>query len=350
MRLYWLDIETTGLNPRADGILEISVYVADLRSPFVASPLFTAPVRAIVEDQGQEKNIWIYDRGRVKELRPRVLTPFIENMHTKNGLLKDCAGSIALPLCSIERVLLDRIPAAADGEEMPTLAGSCIHFDHEFLKVHMPELAARFHYRYFDVSSVALFARSQGMPRLPKAEAHRAREDVLESIACAKQCALWLKIRRYTLTNEGPTDEAPSNVSILRQMLEEHESVRLVVNTQSEGVVLPKHIKDAAAIQALDYSLYFSPPLHDLIIDEESISATLSFSGKNSHTVIPWGAILSVQVPAAVDTTEAPAAPIHPERAVDVAPFKLHEVTDADAPNENPFTTASPFRLIKGGK
>ncbi len=349
MKLIWLDAETTGLNPRTDGILEISVYVADLRLPFVVSSVFTAPVRAIVEDLGQEKKIWIYDRDHVKDLRPRILTPFIEKMHTKNGLLKDCAGSLAMSLPEIERVLLDRIPAAADGEEMPTLAGSCIHFDHEFLKVHMPKLAARFHYRHFDVSSVALFARSQGMPCLPKSEAHRAREDVLESVENAQRCARWLK-------GDGPTDEAPSNVSILRQMLEEHESVRLVVNTQSEGVVLPKHIKDAAAIQALDYSLYFSPPIPDLIVDEEAISATLSFNGKNSYTVIPWGAILSVQVPAAADTAEAPAAPIHPEGSVELAgpwvasAFKLHEATNTDAPNENPFTTASPLRLIKGGK
>ena len=72
------------------------------------------------------------------------------------------------------------------------LAGNCVGFDHGFLKRWMPGLAARFHYRYYDVSSVKLFCRSLGMPRLPSGEAHRAKGDVLESVEHALLCAQWL--------------------------------------------------------------------------------------------------------------------------------------------------------------
>jgi len=68
-----------------------------------------------------------------------------------------------------------------------------VHFDHGFLRVHMPKLAARFSHRHYDVSAVKLFCQSLGMPKPPKAEAHRAAADVRESIEHAKACADWLE-------------------------------------------------------------------------------------------------------------------------------------------------------------
>jgi oligoribonuclease (3'-5' exoribonuclease) len=74
------------------------------------------------------------------------------------------------------------------------LAGSSVHFDHGFIKHWWPQLASRFSHRHYDVSAVKLFCESLGMPRLPKAEAHRAREDILESIAHARECVRWLAV------------------------------------------------------------------------------------------------------------------------------------------------------------
>ena len=74
------------------------------------------------------------------------------------------------------------------------LAGSSIHFDLGFLRVHMPKLAAKFSHRLFDVSAIKLFCESLGMPKLPKAEAHRAMVDVEESFAHYKACADWVNV------------------------------------------------------------------------------------------------------------------------------------------------------------
>jgi len=169
MQLFWLDCETTGLSPERDGLLELAVAETNLERPF---------------DVDRVRS-WVF-----QFLDTSRLTPFILAMHTQNGLLDECARSTTT-VAEVEEHLLSVVPEIA-GDDKPTLAGSTIHFDHAFLRVHMPRLAARFSHRHYDVSAVKLFCRSLGMPKPPKAEAHRATADVLESVEHAKLCARWL--------------------------------------------------------------------------------------------------------------------------------------------------------------
>jgi oligoribonuclease len=170
MMLYWLDLETTGLSSVDDVILEVAIASADMKSPFLID----------------EVESWVLP------LDGRDLSAFIANMHTKNGLLAECAKS-ATTLAAVEEHLLSIVPDIDSYEDKPTLAGSSIHFDHAFLKAHMPRLAARFSHRYYDVSAVKLFCRSLGMERFPKAEAHRAADDIRESVDHAYRCYEWLQ-------------------------------------------------------------------------------------------------------------------------------------------------------------
>ena len=166
MKLYWLDLESTGLDPGLNDILEIYVAVAKFEKPFEATPLYHA--------------ILCYN-GEVSRFHP-----VVQEMHTRNGLWAECATSKTF-LPEVEEALLGLIPDVSNN----FFAGSSVHFDAAFLKKHMPRVAARFSHRVYDVSAMSLFARSLGMSPLPKSEAHRARADVEASIAQVKAIAAW---------------------------------------------------------------------------------------------------------------------------------------------------------------
>jgi oligoribonuclease len=171
MDLYWIDLETTGLKPEIDKILEVAVYKATLEDPF---------------------NINFVYQNVLKFSQDESLDPFVREMHTKNGLLKECLESTAT-IEDVQEDLLKLIPTAVNRKSMPIYAGSAIHFDAGFIKQYMAPLHDRFSHRHYDVSSVKLFCQSLGMPEFKKAEAHRAKDDIIESVSHAKECAAWLK-------------------------------------------------------------------------------------------------------------------------------------------------------------
>jgi oligoribonuclease len=175
IKFYWVDLETTGLHPAEDAILEIAVAEAPFRDPFNLTHIYHA----------------------VLALPPDIeLSPFIVDMHTKNGLLEECRKSTTT-LFDVHTALAPLIPSVTDDiESRPTLAGSCIDFDHAFLKAHLPGISERFHYRRMDVSAVKLLARALGMPKIPKGEAHRAKADIEESAVHGRLCTEWWENRK----------------------------------------------------------------------------------------------------------------------------------------------------------
>jgi oligoribonuclease len=191
VKLLWLDLETTGLDPARGKILEVAAAVADLSAPFDLGPMY-----------------WRVLPLGTWEHAP-LMDDYVRSMHTKSGLLGECeraGGSTvalaeaahprraALAECDLLAMLPE--PGSYEREDTPTLAGSSVHFDHGWLRVHMPTLAARLSHRHYDVSAVKLFCQSLGMPKLPRAEAHRAQADVRESVAHAQVCAKWLLANR----------------------------------------------------------------------------------------------------------------------------------------------------------
>ena len=174
-KLMWLDLETTGRDPQKHQVLEVALWVADLSAPFEAAPVYQSVVYFSRSSWG------LLEDDRVLE------------MHTKNGLLVECARGRAPGLELVEHLLLQHVPEEKEREAMPVLAGSSIHFDHSFIKVHMPKVDARLSHRHYDVSGLKLFCQSMGMPKFRKAEAHRAAADVAESISHGVECERWLR-------------------------------------------------------------------------------------------------------------------------------------------------------------
>lgn len=164
--LYWCDTETTGLG---DDKIILEIVLAKAKH-------FLDPF-----------NVDIVYHGIVHFTDTTLLNDFVLDMHTKNGLLVECANSTKT-ISDIENDLLKIIPVVEDKELKPILAGSSIGFDHGFISRQMPKVNARLSHRHYDVSSVKLYAESRGMTRIPKAQAHRAKDDILESISHLKIC------------------------------------------------------------------------------------------------------------------------------------------------------------------
>ncbi len=173
-KLVWIDLETTGLDPRNDAILELYAAEADLSDPFNARPLYHA-----VLNLRYAKAISKWD-------------PYVQAMHTRNNLIAECAAS-TLAIVDVEDALLKLIPDVEKREDLSTVAGSTVHFDLGFLRSYMPALAKRLHYRVFDVSTIKLLARALGRDTFPRAEAHRAKDDVEESIRHGREATEWIR-------------------------------------------------------------------------------------------------------------------------------------------------------------
>jgi len=188
VKLLWCDVETTGLDSRRDDLLEVAFGVADLERPF--------ELRAQPHSPYPDVESYV-----VRWWKPLAMEPFVLAMHAGSGLLAD----LEVARVGIERPSvgtaddlgqIDLLAARAlSGEKRGSvvLAGFSVYFDLGFVRAHMPRTAELLSHKVYDVSAVKLFCQSLGMPKLPRAEAHRAAADVLESVEHARLCARWLQ-------------------------------------------------------------------------------------------------------------------------------------------------------------
>lgn len=162
LRLVWMDLEMTGLDPERCAILEIGVIVtgADL-----------APLAEI------ERVIW-----QPPEVLDR-MDPFVRQMHTDNGLL-DRVRASTVSLERAERDVFTTIQKHC-GPQTGILSGSSIHTDRTFIARYMPLVERYLHYRHVDVSTLKTLAGAW-YPEAPPFEKpganHTALADLRESI------------------------------------------------------------------------------------------------------------------------------------------------------------------------
>lgn len=162
----WLDLETTGLNPVLHEILEVACLATDER---------LVQVGAVCS--------WVVRH----EPTSLTMSPKVSEMHTKNGLLDELRGA-PYRLAGVEVCIMGFCAEIFGEGPPPILAGSSIHFDAGFLKVHTPALARRLHYRLFDVSVLKMAAKTAwGTDLFAKDAAHRALPDVLASLEAARK-------------------------------------------------------------------------------------------------------------------------------------------------------------------
>lgn len=189
--IVWIDLETTGLSPKRDSILEVACIVTD--DAFREVARFERVLswrRDVAEALANAQPCDIAGLSNASGVDPVVI-----EMHQKNGLWAEVANatySIARVDEELAAFIQDRAVKVVDGRpDRPQLAGSSVHFDATFLAIHMPQTDSRLHYRQIDVTTINEIAR-RAWPTVhaarPKSTgtAHRAMPDIEQSLAVAR--------------------------------------------------------------------------------------------------------------------------------------------------------------------
>jgi len=163
-RLVWIDCEMTGLDIRADALIEVAALVTDFDLTVL----------------GEGVDIVIKPPPEALDQ----MVPFVREMHTTSGLLEELDAGTTLEDAQAQVLAYVR-QHCADGSR-PPLAGNTVATDRAFLSRDTPELEAFLHYRIVDVSSIKELSR-RWFPRAyynapAKNGGHRALADIRESI------------------------------------------------------------------------------------------------------------------------------------------------------------------------
>lgn len=166
----FLDLETTGLEPHLDSVLEIGCFLV---TPAVSiSPIweYSAVFQYDRKDKGHEIN------------------PYVLEMHESNGLWDQCEKS----KISVQRGMTDVIRGlkkhGVDLGNRVHLAGNSVHFDRSFLQLHMPDLLPYLTHRHLDITTLHIL-RKDWSPEITSpvphtGTAHRSLDDAYYSYNC----------------------------------------------------------------------------------------------------------------------------------------------------------------------
>ena len=160
--LVWMDLEMTGLDPARDVILEVATLITNADLEVVAE----GPEITVRRDAPALAGM---DEWNTKT-------------HTASGLVERVIAS-DVRMVEAESETLAFIEQWVARETSP-LCGNSIHQDRRFMRREMPHVEAYLHYRNVDVSTLKELVR-RWYPEAdppPKAEAHRALDDIRESI------------------------------------------------------------------------------------------------------------------------------------------------------------------------
>lgn len=171
-RLFWLDLETTGLTDLSkDGvhthrILEMAGVITDDRLNVIDS-------HSVVIHHNKNELLCRCD-------------DVVTRMHTANGLFDDIERS-KFSIFDAEKQMIDLLERNGAADRSSPLCGNSIYLDRAFIEAQMPRLNEKLHYRNLDVSSLYEFVKLLDPDfEFKKKKGHRAMGDIMESISEAQ--------------------------------------------------------------------------------------------------------------------------------------------------------------------
>ena len=162
-RLYWLDLEMTGFDPHQDLITEVAVVITDFNFKVLA-----------------QYQSGVYQDRQALERRWKLNPWFAEQSFSYQTKILQCSQQ-GSDLALVEEEMVALATKHISNEPV-ILAGNTIYVDRQFVQSCLPKLAAKLHYRLFDVSTFKICLQTKYDVFFEKKEAHRALDDVLESI------------------------------------------------------------------------------------------------------------------------------------------------------------------------
>lgn len=163
MRMVWVDMEMTGLDPEKERIIEIAAVVTEPDLTIVAQ----APVLVIHQS---DELLAAMDKWN-------------QSTHGKSGLIEKVRAS-TLTEEQAQAQMVEFLSQYVPAGKSP-LCGNTVSQDRRFMFRYMPKLETFFHYRTIDVSTIKELAR-RWQPSLLKGfekhSKHEALADIHESI------------------------------------------------------------------------------------------------------------------------------------------------------------------------
>ena len=164
LNLIWIDLEMTGLDPSHDRIIEIATVVTDSELNVLAEGPSMAIHQAETLLEGMDE--WNTTHHGNSGLTERVRKSTVSESQAAQATLN---------------FLSEWVPQGAS-----PMCGNSIGQDRRFLVRYMPELAAFFHYRNLDVSTLkelVLRWKPELLNGFSKKASHLALDDIYDSIA-----------------------------------------------------------------------------------------------------------------------------------------------------------------------
>lgn len=164
--LAWVDVETTGLDPNKDALLEVACLV-------------TNTDLEILDERGFERVV-LYSPDTAQELRDHAV-PYVQDMHDCTGLWDHLP--FGTPLHEIDQQMHSYLSDFSAKPRVLRLAGNSVRLDLNFLEAQLPLTYSHLHYRSVDVTAVNSVVSWWGRPvQDHKKKEHTAMSDIRESI------------------------------------------------------------------------------------------------------------------------------------------------------------------------